>query len=275
MPLLDDDEVNWSPRRGVNKPEAAAALVRRARQVRQFIREVEAKRASGTGSQWGKIEDFTNRIQPELVELVARTFLDPDAVKWLVQQESHIRDAEHYLRDLERIATRLETLAGKLVPQPAQGDGVGDVPTLNEAMRSTFISYGAPDAHFARVLCDALELKGVRTFFFEYNAIPGERLHAMMRRGVNDHDRVVLVCSEASLKRPGVKNEIEETLAREARDGGASYLIPITLDNFVFEWRDALGQVLRDRVVADFRGAVESKRRFESAVATLLRALRV
>lgn len=148
---------------------------------------------------------------------------------------------------------------------------------LMKLMRSTFISYGGPDAGVARRLQSALQRNGVRTFFFEKDAIPGMKLHEVMREGVNSHDRVVLICSHASLDRPGVLKEIEQTLAREARDGGASYLIPITIDDYIFRWapeRASLAQEIRDRVVADFRGSEDDDRVFADALSRLLVALR-
>jgi hypothetical protein len=144
---------------------------------------------------------------------------------------------------------------------------------LFRLMRSTFISYGGPDSAFALRLRDRLHSNGVSTFFFETDALAGQKLHTVMRNGINAFDRVVLVCSRASLRRPGVRNEIEETLAREARDGGASYLIPITLDDYIFKWDDPLAQPICDRVVADFRGH-EHEDAFSEAVARLLKALR-
>lgn len=153
-----------------------------------------------------------------------------------------------------------------------------DNPVLSMMMQSTFISYGTPDAAFARKLYEALHENGVTTFFFPEHATPGKRLHRVMREGVNQHDRVVLVCSEASLTRPGVLNEIEETLAREACEGGESYLIPIRLDDYVFSgWapnRPDLAQAIRDRVVADFTGALTDESRFNTALLRLLSALR-
>lgn len=55
-----------------------------------------------------------------------------------------------------------------------------------------------------------------------------------MREGINKHDRMILICSKHSLDRPGVLNEIEEVLAREAREGGTAYLIRIRLDDYLF-----------------------------------------
>lgn len=147
-----------------------------------------------------------------------------------------------------------------------------------DMMQSTFISYGAPDEKFAKTLYEELHKNGVRAFLFAEHAVPGQRLDRLMRQGVNDHDRVVLICSKSSLDRSGVLNEIVETLAREARDGGAEYLIPIRLDNYVFaDWtpsRPDIAQAIRGRVVADFRGAKKDPTKFAAEFAKLLGALK-
>jgi uncharacterized protein YjbI with pentapeptide repeats len=140
-------------------------------------------------------------------------------------------------------------------------------------MQSTFISYGAPDIEFARQLRDSLHVNGVRTFLFESDAVPGERLHRVMRAGVNEHDRVIVICSLSSLSRKGVRNEIEETLAREAREGGMNYLVPIALDDHIFTSSDSLAMILRDRVIADFRDFKTNSSVYHHAVSRLLRAL--
>jgi TIR domain len=144
-------------------------------------------------------------------------------------------------------------------------------------MLTTFISFGAPDQAFAARLHEELQKHTVTTFFFPEHAPPGQRLHRVMREGVNKYDRIVLICSEASLERPGVLNEIEEALAREARDGGTTYLIPIRLDDYVFRWspsRPDIAQAIRDRVVADFTGATGDDAMFSKALARLLSVLK-
>jgi TIR domain/Pentapeptide repeats (9 copies)/Pentapeptide repeats (8 copies) len=148
---------------------------------------------------------------------------------------------------------------------------------LFRLMLSVFISYGGPNVAFARKLRDALQRNGVRTFLFDSDAVPGMKLHSIMRDEVNRNDRIVLICSRTALDRPGVVNEIEQTLAREARDGGQSYLIPVTIDDYVFHWkpeRRELAQEVRDRVVGDFRGADSDDSKFASGVHRLLAALR-
>ncbi len=143
--------------------------------------------------------------------------------------------------------------------------------------QSLFISYGGPDEAFARRLYEELERNQVATFFFPEHAPFGMPLHRVMREGVNKHDRMLLLCSRASLSRPGVLNEIEELLRREGREGGEARLIPIALDDYVFtDWpreNPALAQVVRDRVVADFRGAATDGAKFDAMFRRLLAAL--
>lgn len=143
--------------------------------------------------------------------------------------------------------------------------------------QTVFMSYGAPDEAFAIKLSNALRAAGIETFIFVRDASPGEKLHHLLRDKISEHDRVILVCSKNSLNRSGVQNEIEETLQREAREGGASILIPITLDDYIFtQWRPfrhGLAQSVRDRVIADFRQTNRSSKRFDNAVSRLVNVL--
>lgn len=151
----------------------------------------------------------------------------------------------------------------------ALGDDV-----LHELMQSTFISYGGPDEDFARGLYEALRANGVVTFFFPETARIGERIGDEVFNALQRHDRMILVCSRASLDRPGVLNEVQETLDREARDGGATYLIPVMLDDYLLsEWAErqpVLAERVKRRVAADFR----DPDRFDASLARLLAALK-
>jgi hypothetical protein len=75
-----------------------------------------------------------------------------------------------------------------------------------------------------------------------------------MHEAVNSHDRVLLLCSKESLGRPGVLNEIERVLEREAKEGGSDILIPVALDDYVFQdWassRPDIAEQVRSRVIA-------------------------
>jgi TIR domain len=146
-------------------------------------------------------------------------------------------------------------------------------------MNSTFISYGAPDEHFARKLYNSLKAHQVITFFFPVSAKAGERVSEEVYRQIQAHDRVLLICSRQSLRRAGVLNEMRETFAREFRDGGAAYLLPIMLDDYVLKgWRKVepeLAERVGGRVIADFRGTRKNERAYAASVSRVLDALRI
>jgi len=127
---------------------------------------------------------------------------------------------------------------------------------LEDLMLSTFISYGTPDEPFAYKLNEDLRKNGVTTFFFPLDAPFGEKLHNTMRR-VNNYDRIILICSQRSLDRPGLQYELEKTIEREAKDGGKTYLIPLTLDDYLYNgWKPKIVHLrseIINRVIADFR----------------------
>lgn len=129
-----------------------------------------------------------------------------------------------------------------------------EVVTESEMHKTLFISYGGPDEEIVSLINKKIKNKGVKTWFFPDDALPGEKLHRVMHEGVNNHDRVLLVCSKDSLSRNGVLNEIERALEREAREGGSEILIPITLDEFVYSnWareRTDIAEQIRSRVIA-------------------------
>lgn len=123
----------------------------------------------------------------------------------------------------------------------------------SEMFNTLFISYGGSDECAATSINTHLKSKGIKTWFFPDDALPGQKLHRMMHDGVNKHDRVLLICSEQSLKRTGVLNELERVLEREAKEGGSEILIPITLDDYVFgDWapkRTDIADQIRSRVI--------------------------
>jgi len=224
-------------------------------------------------------QEFTTTIDPELgLYHAARLDIDrvvspptPDVPNGWNAQVEH-RKAEIKIQELINEAKAVS-------PNETENTllAYASTPITTKDFKSVFISYGGPDEQFAKRLQEALTKEGVETFFFPEDAAPGEKLHRVMRSGINEYDRVVLICSESSLNRPGVVNEIEEVLSREAREGGTSILIPITIDNYVFDaWspdNKDIGIAVRDKVVADFRSAVENELDFAKALGRLLGVL--
>lgn len=217
--------------------------------------------------------DLSVFANARITGLKRRKQREPSNIDWSsVAQSLHVPTRR--LKDF-LVATGMPDTIAEAMIEAARALDPSDVLNL---MQSTFISYGGPDEKFAVELRDELQRCGVTTFLFRDDAVPGQKLHQLMRTGVNKYDRVILICSKASLDRAGVLNEIEETLQREARDGGSCYLIPIRLDDYVFtDWNPPskdIAQAVRDRVVGDFRGARRSKKRLVSAIRPLLEALK-
>ena len=148
--------------------------------------------------------------------------------------------------------------------------------TALESYKSAFISYGGPDEVFARRLYESLVSSGVHTYYFPESSVPGRQLHRTMNDAVYEYDVVILVCSKSAVTRPGWLNELEQTLVREAREGGAQLLIPVLLDDYVLsDWAPArkdLARQVQSRVAADFRSAVNEEI-YQKQFARLLHAL--
>ncbi len=141
--------------------------------------------------------------------------------------------------------------------------------------KTLFISYGGPDEPIVREINSALVRKGVKTWFFPNDAVPGQKLHRVMHDEVNNHDHVLLICSKHSLSRAGVLNELERVLEREAREGGSGILIPVTLDDFVYcDWkppRPDIASQVRSRVITKIESSGPG---FDSAIDKIVDVLR-
>lgn len=141
-----------------------------------------------------------------------------------------------------------------------------------------FISYGSPDESYVSLINNYLKMSGIKTWFFHDDAVPGQKLHRVMHEGVNNYDRVLLVCSKDSLSRHGVLNELERVLEREAKEGGKEILIPITLDDYVYkDWapnRPDLADQVRSRVITKLPKSTELTDEFKDIANKLLVALK-
>lgn len=148
---------------------------------------------------------------------------------------------------------------------------------MRNPMDTVFISYGGPDQEFASRINYALKSRGVSTWFFPEDAVPGAKLHRVMFEGVSKFDRVLLICSQHSLTRNGVVNEIERVLEREATEGGEDILLPIRIDDFVLSlWspnRNDIKSQVTSRVIADFSVAKTDENAFQEQIEKLIKAL--
>lgn len=135
---------------------------------------------------------------------------------------------------------------------------------------SCFIAYGTPDQEFATRLVEDLAVQGVKCWFFPSDAKVGAATLSEERRGRQDADKVIVICSGAGLAQPGVKREIDETAQEDPKK-----LLPINKDG---EWRRKpyvierdgrnLKPFLENNVWADF-----ASKSYEKALEDVLKGL--
>lgn len=110
-----------------------------------------------------------------------------------------------------------------------------------------YIIYGGPDANIACQFARHFHRKCCEVFFFENSKLPGKPLNQMMRDGIEECDKALVLCSAESLIRPGVLYEIERALAREAREGGKKILIPVNIDDYLYaSWKPADSEMKKE-----------------------------
>lgn len=143
-----------------------------------------------------------------------------------------------------------------------------------------FLSHSWRNKNFTRNLYDALIQRGVRVFFDEKKMKPGDEILESLSRGIAHYDKMILVCSKESLSESWwVDREIDRVLKKERdlfkeRKEKIPLLIPITIDDYVFDWPGAKGEEVRRYMIGDFRDW-QNEAHFEKALNELIQALHV
>jgi hypothetical protein len=170
------------------------------------------------------------------------------------------------------------------MPQIVVDDMVGGARALTPSERLsltsyTYVSYAGPDERFARRLQSSLREDGISTFFFAFDAKLGEMNANAMQRRIREHDRVVIVCSSASLGRPDIRNELNAVRERENAFGQGPRVISVLVDDYLcteeFKSVDpVIAEYLRGCVVADFRDTDVNPSKYRDVVIALEEALK-
>ena len=144
---------------------------------------------------------------------------------------------------------------------------------------SCFISYSHVDKSFARRLHDALQDQGIRCWLDDHEILPGDDIYRKVDQGLRLWDKVLLCASQNSLSSGWVEREIDtaierELRLREERDEQVLCIIPLNLDDHLFDWTGSHAAALRKRLAADFRGWESDNNKFEEQFERVVKALR-
>jgi hypothetical protein len=146
---------------------------------------------------------------------------------------------------------------------------------------SCFISYSHKDKTFAQKLYDSLQSRGIRCWLDEDRLLPGDDIYHEVDRGIRLWDKMLLCCSEHSLKSWWVDNEIGTAFEKEQqimkeRGAKAQVLVPLNLDGYLFsdKWNSGYQAQIRRRLAADFTQSGADSAKFDAEVERLIRALR-
>ncbi len=138
---------------------------------------------------------------------------------------------------------------------------------------SCFISYSAKDREFADKLGEGLEEAGIRAWLDVMDFKIGELWTDQIDRAMTMHDKVLLVLSRHSIQSQWVRYEVEKALKIE-RARKTSFLVPIRIDDAIFEVQEEWGAQLREKQIGDFREWGDPSR-FNRSISSLARDLMI
>lgn len=144
---------------------------------------------------------------------------------------------------------------------------------------SCFISFTEADDILSERLYNDLQAAGVRCWRWKEDAKLGRTLMRSIDEAVRVYDKLIVICSEASMKSPAVIREIERALQKEddltRRGEDGEVLFPIRLDNYIFtDWNHYRKADVTAKNVGDFRQWKEPEL-YRKALDRLIRDLKV
>ncbi|EHQ24600.1 toll/interleukin-1 receptor domain-containing protein [Mucilaginibacter paludis] len=100
--------------------------------------------------------------------------------------------------------------------------------------KKIFISYSFKDKAFATILNGVLNKNGVKTFLWENDAPGGQYLEDIMRKNVHEHETILFIASESSLRSKACQFELSEG-RRKQEETWSNVFFPIHIDHYLFE----------------------------------------
>ena len=140
-----------------------------------------------------------------------------------------------------------------------------------------FISHSSADKSFTGKLYEALIARRVLVWYDKDKLKPGDDILDSIDRGINVYDKMILVCSKSSLESWWVEEELERIFEKErqyrAQQGKKHrLLIPVTIDDEIFNSKSPLAKSIRKRSIGEFQDW-QDEHQFNKALEDLIAAL--
>ncbi len=124
---------------------------------------------------------------------------------------------------------------------------------------SVFLSHSSEDRKFVDVLYKYLTSNGVHVWYDQRKIRPGDIIAKEVEKAIDIYDKLVIVCSENSLKESlWIKKELFEAAKKEENlrkkhGKQINSIIPIRIDDYVMEQSGDIFSKLREYHIGDFR----------------------
>jgi len=145
---------------------------------------------------------------------------------------------------------------------------------------TVYLRSSVADQDFARRLYDALQGHGIRCWLDQHPMVAGDDFEEDFDLRLHPADRLLLLCSEASLTSWWLPSELDqatekENLLRTAQNGHRRALLAVDLDGYLASgrWPSPRKEQLEPRLVADFRSWRSDEDAFHRGVDRLVEAL--
>ena len=211
----------------------------------------------------GDRENRSEYTGPPRWDLAADIFLKESKINTL---------ALHNVKFLKTIDLT-DSRIGSVLKKTAQFTQVVGAWPVDTEFHSCFISYSSKDQAFTEYLHARLTENGVQCWYAPKDLRIGDPFRQRIDDAIHEHDRLLLVLSEESVKSDWVREEVEACFERERRER-TPVLFPIRLDDAIMNTQEAwAASIRRQRHMGDFRGWTEPKK-YREGFERLLRDLK-
>jgi len=162
-------------------------------------------------------------IQQMAAQVRARigSIRDPDTGEFptIVVHGNKIDDLKLTIEGSDTLIARVkEVLADHITSDEESGAADQEEPAMPTSPR-VFLSWGSPDEALATRLAEALQSKGIETWFSEWEICPGDSFRQRIDAGLGNATHFLVLLTPDSISRPWVNMEIDAGLIQKIEDG--------------------------------------------------------